>query len=250
LTYSRKVSQTLQRGIAVLEFLRHSRHAHSPREIAEATSLDRTVTYRILRTLELDALVVLRDDGRYELGPRVALLGFAYLHYHPLRNASLPHLYELLFQRFAGEPWMLHVMERVESEISVVSQILSPTMAFASLMALPPIVPIEHTPTGQCILAFMPPDQVAALIGKKSALALASTLQRIRKTGFIWVSSTEDPLLPPELEVIATPILGRSGAPLGALSVAGSGLNQHASAQSLVVLNLISTAEKIGRTMP
>jgi DNA-binding IclR family transcriptional regulator len=83
-------SQTLSRGIRVLEILAEADGAMSIAEVAAALGVHRSIAYRILRTLE-DHGVVIRDAaGAVRLGPRMAALARGVS--RGLQAAALPEL--------------------------------------------------------------------------------------------------------------------------------------------------------------
>ena len=67
-------SQTLSRGIRVLEILAESSGPMSITELADALGVHRSIAYRILRTLEDHGLVSRDAGGGVALGPRMAYL--------------------------------------------------------------------------------------------------------------------------------------------------------------------------------
>lgn len=67
-------SQTLSRGIRVLELLAENQSAMTIDEIAGRLGVHRSVAYRILRTLEDHGLVVRDRAGAVQLGSRMAYL--------------------------------------------------------------------------------------------------------------------------------------------------------------------------------
>ncbi|CAB4904797.1 MAG: helix-turn-helix domain-containing protein [Actinobacteria bacterium] len=67
-------SQTLSRGIRVLEVLAESDEALSIAALAEALDVHRSIAYRILRTLEDHGLVARDGAGLVSLAPRMAYL--------------------------------------------------------------------------------------------------------------------------------------------------------------------------------
>jgi len=117
--------QSLQRGIAVLELVSASAAGLSAREVAESANLDRTVTHRLLRTLERDELLV-KQGSQYVLGPRALLLGNRYLVHSPLRAAALPFQIDLLHRTFAGWPWRVAVLAPAGDVMTLVSETWSP----------------------------------------------------------------------------------------------------------------------------
>ncbi len=90
-----ETSQTLDRGLRVLELLGAREHAAgmTVTELAAELEVGRPVVYRLVATLESRDFVVRRDDGRVRLGLAVARLARAVL---PLvREAAMPTLHAL-----------------------------------------------------------------------------------------------------------------------------------------------------------
>lgn len=83
-------SQTLSRGIRILEILADSRAPLTIDELSAALGLHRSVAYRLLRTLEDHRLVVRDSAGRITLGSRLAALAAGVA--HDLQAAALPEL--------------------------------------------------------------------------------------------------------------------------------------------------------------
>ena len=68
------LSQTLDRGLACLEFVAASDRAVSVDETAGALALHRSIVYRLMRTLEMRRLVERDADGDFLPGPYLAVL--------------------------------------------------------------------------------------------------------------------------------------------------------------------------------
>lgn len=68
------ISQTFDRGLAILELLAQSDHPLSAVQIAEQSGASRDSTYRLLRTLQHRRLAVKDLDGRFRVGPRFSAL--------------------------------------------------------------------------------------------------------------------------------------------------------------------------------
>ncbi|WP_233201818.1 IclR family transcriptional regulator [Cryobacterium sp. Y11] len=83
-------SQTLSRGIRVLEILAGTDQPMSIVELAAALEVHRSIAYRILRTLEDHGLVVRDPAGLVRLGPRLAALARGVS--RDLQAAALPVL--------------------------------------------------------------------------------------------------------------------------------------------------------------
>lgn len=83
-------SQTLSRGIRVLEILADAREPLSIDELAQRLGVHRSVAYRLLRTLEQHRLTVRDARGRILLGARLAALAAGVA--HDLQAEALPEL--------------------------------------------------------------------------------------------------------------------------------------------------------------
>ncbi|TYL50499.1 IclR family transcriptional regulator [Agromyces mariniharenae] len=83
-------SQTLSRGIRVLEILADAREPLSIDELAQRLGVHRSVAYRLLRTLEAHRLTVRDARGRITLGARLAALAAGVA--HDLQAEALPEL--------------------------------------------------------------------------------------------------------------------------------------------------------------
>lgn len=83
-------SQTLARGIRVLEILAEAGHPLSIAELAAALGVHRSVAYRILRTLEDFKLVARNASGAVQLGARLGELSQSVS--RDLQSAALPEL--------------------------------------------------------------------------------------------------------------------------------------------------------------
>lgn len=73
----KSTSQTLDRGIRVLEVLAQSGGSLNVASLARVLGVDRAVTYRMLRTLAAHRLVVKDEDGYFRLGSGLLTLGHA-----------------------------------------------------------------------------------------------------------------------------------------------------------------------------
>src|SRR6478752_10690372 len=88
-----ETSQTLDRGLSVLELLSDSSDGLTVTEIAARLGVSRTVVYRLVVTLEQHALLRRGTDGRCRLG--MAVLALARQVQPVLREAAIPALRRL-----------------------------------------------------------------------------------------------------------------------------------------------------------
>jgi DNA-binding IclR family transcriptional regulator len=83
-------SQTLSRGIRILEVLADAREPLMIDQVAERLGVHRSIAYRLLRTLEDHGLVTRDAGGRVALGARMAALAAGVA--HDLQAGALPEL--------------------------------------------------------------------------------------------------------------------------------------------------------------
>lgn len=83
-----ETSQTLDRGLQVLEVLARNAEGMTVTELATALDVGRTVVYRLVVTLEAHSLVRRSADGRARLG--LGVLALAQQAQPLLRDAALP----------------------------------------------------------------------------------------------------------------------------------------------------------------
>ena len=88
--FSSSHAQTLSRGIQLLETLASAQAAMTINELATAAGFHRSITYRLLRTLEDHHLVSRRSDGLYELGSGLSTLSRSVK--HDLQTVAVPEL--------------------------------------------------------------------------------------------------------------------------------------------------------------
>ncbi|HEX5598388.1 MAG TPA: IclR family transcriptional regulator [Micromonosporaceae bacterium] len=86
-------SQTLDRGLRILEILSTSSGPMSIADLTQSIGVHRSIVYRLVRTLEDHRLVSRRPDGLYELGLGLAALARSVS--SVLQSAALPALSDL-----------------------------------------------------------------------------------------------------------------------------------------------------------
>ncbi|MDL9980163.1 IclR family transcriptional regulator [Microbacterium sp. ASV49] len=146
-------SQTLSRGIRILEILADAREPLSIDEIARRLDVHRSVAYRLLRTLEDHGLVGRDDAGRVELGARLAALAAGVA--HDLQAEALPEL--TAAANDLAMTCFLAVLDRDEC-VTLVS--VEPRHATASVAQRPGSRhPVAVGAPGRAILAQLPPTQ-------------------------------------------------------------------------------------------
>src|SRR5271157_2831971 len=83
-------SQTLARGLSILQAVATSRAGLTVQQVADHVGVHRTIAYRLLSTLAQYRLVAKGEDGRYRSASGLAVLGASFD--HNVRQLSLPTL--------------------------------------------------------------------------------------------------------------------------------------------------------------
>ena len=132
---------------------------HSLTEIAAATGLPLSTTHRLVRDLATWRILERTADGRYGVGlalRRIAARGFVV----DLR-ARAPHVLADLVQVFDAEA-RLGVLD--DHHVAYLAH--TPGHRFATTVAPAAPLPAHATAMGKALLAFSPPDVVAAVVAR------------------------------------------------------------------------------------
>jgi IclR family pca regulon transcriptional regulator len=221
------LSQSLERGLAVLCAFTPERPAIGVNELARELGLTRSTTHRYVATLAALGFLQQDDETRkYRLGPRVLDLGFATLGSMGLREIAAPHLRRLteatgltsnlairdgtdviLIDRVQGQPGRQHSLE---GSLHVGSRI-----------------PSYCTSTGKVLLAFLSPGDLDRILKRidlvqrgprtvTSTSELLDELGQVARTGI----AVNDEELDRGLRSIAAPVRSRSGEVVAAINLA------------------------------
>lgn len=198
-------SQTLSRGIRVLEILAEADTALTIAEVAAALAVHRSIAYRILRTLEDHGLVVRDAAGAARLGPRMAALARGVS--RDLQAAALPELTSVANE--LGMTAFVAVLDRLEV-VTLVS--VEPRQARATVAQRPGTRhPLAVGAPGIAIQSLLSSAQWADLGGDAARRAEAAA---VRGLGF---ATSHDEVIP-GLAAVAVP-LSIPGEPPAALAV-------------------------------
>ncbi|QTX05952.1 IclR family transcriptional regulator [Agromyces archimandritae] len=121
-------SQTLSRGIRILEVLAASERDLTIDELAVALGVHRSVAYRLLRTLESHGLVIRDAAGRVALGTGLAALAAGVA--RDLQQIALPELNEVADE--LGMTCLIAVLADPEEAVTLVSAAPRRSMAVVS----------------------------------------------------------------------------------------------------------------------
>jgi DNA-binding IclR family transcriptional regulator len=191
-------SQTLDRGLRILEHLATVGTAATVVEIGQATALHRSIAYRLLRTLEDHQLVERDAAGRYGLGLGVAALARGVR--TGLQTAALPQLNAL-----ASDLGMTaFLVVRAGDEAVTVTSVEPPDSA----------AHVTYRPGTRHPIGRGAPG-LALLIPEAPSPDDRNALTEARRLG--WASSHGEVI--PGIRSIAAPVVGPDGVARAALAV-------------------------------
>lgn len=198
-------SQTLSRGIRILEVLADARGALTIEEISAALGVHRSVAYRLIRTLELHGLVERLASGGIRLGARLAALAAGVA--HDLQAEALPEL-----TAAANELGMTCFLVVLDQEECVTLASVEPRNAVATVAQRPGTRhPVSVGAPGKAILSQLPttswPDSVTEDV--------ASQVHAVGARG--WAESQNEVI--PSLHAVAVPLVLRGRAPAALAAV-------------------------------
>lgn len=198
-TVEAPASQTLSRGIRILEVLADARRALAIEEIAVTLGVHRSIAYRLVRTLEHHALVTRDGAGLVELGAGLAALSAGVA--RDLQSETLPELTAIANE--LGMTTFLGVLERDQC-VTIAS--VEPRHTIASMAQHPGAShPVLVGAPGKAILSLLPesewPDGVTD--------ALRADIMTIRETGF---GVSHDEVIP-TVKAVAVPLSIRGHRP-------------------------------------
>jgi len=154
--------QSLDRGLAVIRCFSSERPSLTLSEVAERTGLTRAAARRFLLTLQ--ELGYVGSTGRqFSLRPRVLALGYAYLSSFSVAQIAQPHLEDLAEE--LHESCSVSVLDG--DDIVYVARASANrimTIALTVGTRLPPY----PTSMGRVLLAWLPPAEIDAILGRTS----------------------------------------------------------------------------------
>lgn len=192
-------SQTLSRGIRILEALAEGARALTTDEIARAIDVHRSIAYRLIRTLEEHGLVTRDDAGRVALGVRLSALAAGVS--PDVQSAALPELTAV-----ANGLGMTAFLGVLDGSQCVTLTSVEPRKVIATMARRPGTQhPASVGATGKALLAMVPDAQWPVERTPK----LAAEVELIRERGYA-VSSNE---VIPTVHAVAVPLALRGHAP-------------------------------------
>lgn len=213
------MSQTLSRGLEALVAL--GEEPRSIYDIAERLDVHHSTALRILHTLEGERFVV-RRDGKFYLGPRVAWLGQVVLEQSDLRTVARPILEALGHQ--IGET--IHLGALLDTEVVYIDKVES-TQAVRMYSQIGKPAPLHCTGIAKAIAANNPtlrallrdleqPYRRFTPFTRTTFPELDQDFSRALETGYI----LDDREHEESIHCIAAPIRSANGISTSAVSIA------------------------------
>lgn len=200
-------SQTLSRGIRLLEELSAARTPLSIDDLAARVGLHRSVAYRLLRTLEDHGLVSRDATGAVRLGTGLAALAAGVA--ADLQSEALPEL-----TAAANDLGMTCFLVVLDHDECVTLASVEPRHAVTAVAQRPGARhPATRGAPGRAVLAQLPPRLWPDAVDARLAAEVAETVERG------WATSHDEVV--PSLRAVAVPLAvqGRPPAALAAVYV-------------------------------
>jgi DNA-binding IclR family transcriptional regulator len=219
-------SQSLERGLRVLELLNGSPTALGVREMARRLQISTTIVQRLVNTFaEFNYLEQVAETRRYRIGARALGLGSSLLRHDKLISSANAEL-----QRLANEHGLSGFLCGLRGSRAVYLLAVQSSGPIA-ITAIPGETAYLHsTAMGKAMIAWMDDDDVAQLLANEELPKLApktidsipkliQNLHDVRRLGY--ATSIEENL--PGVISVGGPIRNADGEVVAALSVAFAG---------------------------
>lgn len=216
---------TADRTIDVLLLFDDEHPVLSAADVSQRLGMPRSTTYRYLQTLRSYGLVEEGAQGGFHLGPRIFQLARLARRGLGLAEVALPFVQALaretgevvLLTRRSGD--LVVCIERVEGD---------PRHPLRLSYERGHVLPIHAGASAKILLAFMPTEEVGALLGSQELprftrytvtdpARIAAQLAAIRQEGYVQSESEVDE----GVRAVAAPVFGADGQVVAGLTVAG-----------------------------
>lgn len=244
------VVQSVARALRILWALADRHHGRTLEDLAQEHDLSKASLLRILRTLENDR-VVLREDDRYRLGPRILDLSRGYLNGLELDDVARPFMRRLAAATghavsvavLDGLDIVYIAFERSNRELSVLGEVGVRHPAYATAL-------------GKVLLADLDPSELDRFIAEHpfprlthrtlhTREALAAQLEQVRAQGY----AIDDEERSIGIRCVAAPIRDADGRVAASISVSGAIFHMTDDVLAEHVRHVPATAEAISERL-
>jgi len=240
---SERSTNSLERALAILEFVAHKSGGLTNAEISAQFGVATSTTSYILSRLEREGY--LRRDpenGRYEMGLKIVALSHGALRDMGLRRVAEPILHRLSSETRISA--LIGILER--GRVMIVDKVEKADLARID-MDIGVRYPAHSTALGKILLAHLPENQLSSLfdhyrLAKTSPntidtkVRLLSELEIARKQGY----ATSDGELFLGIRAVAAPIFDATGGVPAAVSVTGVTV----SVEDMHIINSVKVAAR------
>ena len=215
-------TQAIRRAVAVLKAFGPDSGRLTAQQLSQRTGLNRSTVYRLLSALDHEGLVVAGEDGRYRLGPDMAILGTLALRQIDLRTLALPFMRALA--QSSGETVDLEMLHG--THVMIVEEVQGDHLLNAS-SNLGTLYPAHCTATGKLLLAALPAEVLDAILTRElcacgpRAITDPELLRADLHAGLARGYATAYEELEAHLHAVASPIYDHGGRLAAALSISG-----------------------------
>ncbi len=221
---SDRFTNSLERALAILEFVAHKSGGLTNAEISERFKMATSTSSYILHRLEREGYLRRdRENGRYEMGLKIVALSHGALRDMGLRRAAEPILHRLSAESRTSA--LIAVLER--GMVMIVDKVEKPDLARID-MDIGVRYPAHSTALGKVLLAHLPQHQLLSLFDHygltktspktiDSKSRLLDELQVVQKQGY----AISDGELFLGIKAVAAPIFDAGGDVSAAVSVTG-----------------------------
>jgi DNA-binding IclR family transcriptional regulator len=211
-------TQTLARGLQILEHLVQNPQPQRPSQIARATGLERNAVYRLLRELESRSYVTREQDStRYVLGSGLVALAAVVLQRVDIGRLARPIMEAL--EAETEETVSLHIRS---GHRRVAVDALASRQPISHKVEIGETVPLYQGASGKAILAFVDADDFEAVLKESDAdrpgtqSQVRELTKQARTQGYVSTVGDRNP----GVSALSAPVFNTDGV-LGALTVTG-----------------------------
>src|SRR5438270_6203805 len=213
----------LQRGLRLLQIFSESPGGLTAKQVAGLSRLPVSTVHRFLANLETAGFLNCNGDSVYHLGIACFAIGQSALGQLDIRRLSLPYLQEL--NQNTRETIHLTVRHGLSAVYVEKLDSPEPLRIYSRIGAA---VPLHCTGVGKVMLAYMPPDELSAILPQLEFRRLTENsignlqelqthLQKVRKNGYACDLEENEP----HIRCIAAPIWDHTGAVNASVSITG-----------------------------
>jgi len=243
-------TQAIRRAVAVLKAFGPGPARLTAQQLSQRTGLNRSTVYRLLSALEHEGLVAAGEDGRYRLGPDIAVLGTLALRQIDLRALAQPFMRTLA--KRSGETIDLEI--RHGTHVMIIEEIAGDHLLNAS-SNVGTLYAAHCTATGKLLLAALPADALEAILSAglcacgpraiTDPAALRADLQASLVRGY----ATAYEELEAHLHAVAAPIYDHQGQIAAALSISGPSARMPRRREPEIAHMLMDACAEIGHAL-